>query len=602
MVKTEAKRVLALAIADGRQEAVDHGLRKVPWVMRGMVSRKIHKTISAILLDNTTHNPAFDHIFRLAWLELSRNDVTDPTDVHGVSTLYAEKNPGETKQSPWIRYANHLAVFGFVGITLAVSIWFLVQKRPPLETPEGMALGTLLPEYVIAVNGWADAKRNERIVQTTDLRQKVDSSRNALIHADGLPEPVRSALNELFDTKEQLLIAADYSHQDTFHEALRGLNRQLLHHQLPYFIDAEIIDQSHNDRLVILSTYHVLEKRTATANNKTVLALHVNRLDNLNFRQDYLGFTRPHIEVALVLHDNLEDIVVNFVAPALGDGRPMPLIDMESREFDSPWQDQLLQHAGAIVRSELNVSKDAESVQKLGKLFADRYELVRRWQVELERKGVILPDPEKYNVTDTWLESVEQILPNMEVVQLRDIERALADESLRTTFDEMMAPLISSVERHEVQHRLDYEHKKEGLIPPAVRTLYGIENPEDEPSPNAKRVATELSAYVAELAYDAQTTYLNLTLLSRLLFQKTMWGTAESQVALIVFQNLPERLGLDPPGALTYRGRVDREKLSKIYFNMLDVDRDKIRKAARTFWEEQYGRTLPDQITSTESL
>lgn len=595
----EAKRVLASAIADGKEGALDRAKRSIPWILRGRIARKIQHAKDAIVLDHTGNPTDEIQLYRLAWLELAEQVVPDTNDHAAVFSLYQRLNPQVSKQSFWIRQANAIVLVSMLAIAIIPVAWQVFGEVPPLETPEGNALGSLLPDYVIAVNNWADAKRHDRIVQVADLRNKVDTSRDALLAPDVLPPPLRTALTELLDATEQLLIAPDYLEQDPFQEKLRGVNRALLDHNLPYYIDAEIIDQSDNHRLVILSTYYVLEKRMAKADDKSVLALHVSRLDNLNFRQDYLGFTRPHIEVALVLHDNLEDVFVNFVAPALGEGRPMPLLDMESRDFDEPWQDELLLRAGETVRSELHFPDDADPVSELGRLFADRYELVRRWQVELERKKIHLPDPKSYHVTEAWQESVEPILPNMELVKLRDIERALDDETLKQTFAKVMAPLVESVERHEVQHRVDYEYKKDGFVPAAVRTLYGLEDPDDIPSANAKRVATELSAYVAELAYDGRTTYLNLTLLSRLLFQKTMWGTAESQVALILFQDLPQRVGLEAPGRLTYRGRVDREKLAEIYLGLLKVDRNKIREAARALWEEQYGRPLPKQITST---
>jgi hypothetical protein len=140
-------------------------------------------------------------------------------------------------------------------------------------------------------------------------------------------------------------------------------------------------------------------------------------------------------------------------------------------------------------------------------------------------------------------------------------------------------PLIESVERHEVQHRLDGAAGGRRM-PDALRAYVGE---------GGLRAREELSAHLAELSRGpGDTTRLELALLSHALFDRDAWGTAECWAAVTIFE------GLYPDdGPLVGGGEIDRAKAARMFYRLLDRPEADVRRDAGALWERLFGLPLP---------
>ena len=77
----------------------------------------------------------------------------------------------------------------------------------------------------------------------------------------------------------------------------------------------------------MLTTYYVEREALVVSGDRSVRAIHLWRLDDLNLREGYLGYTRPSTPAALVLLDQIESDLVRYVLPALPPGEQMLLVD-----------------------------------------------------------------------------------------------------------------------------------------------------------------------------------------------------------------------------------------------------------------------------------
>jgi hypothetical protein len=153
--------------------------------------------------------------------------------------------------------------------------------------------------------------------------------------------------------------------------------------------------------------------------------------------------------------------------------------------------------------------------------------------------------------------------------------------------------LIASVERHEVQHRIDAALAAPRPTPAELAEYVGAATGDDAERSPATRARDELSAYLAELARDRLTSRANLTLLGRFLFDRRSWGTVECYVALIIFQALGRELDVGDGGALVVHGEIDRERVARIYLALTLRSSAELGAAAQALWERLFAAPLP---------
>ncbi len=154
--------------------------------------------------------------------------------------------------------------------------------------------------------------------------------------------------------------------------------------------------------------------------------------------------------------------------------------------------------------------------------------------------------------------------------------------------------LASSVERHEVQHRLDALASGPPPMPRELEALVGPLEDAGKEVPLAAAARAELSAYLAELARDPRTPRVGLTLIARFLFDRSMHGAAECYAALVIVQGLAARLGVPGGDALLTGRTVDRRAVATVWLALAALPPERLRAAARAQWEALFGAPLPE--------
>jgi hypothetical protein len=181
-------------------------------------------------------------------------------------------------------------------------------------------------------------------------------------------------------------------------------------------------------------------------------------------------------------------------------------------------------------------------------------------------------------------------VPHAEIAALRGVDEALGDEDRGRMFAALAGALGTSVERHEVQHRLDAAAPK--VMPDLLARHVGPLEKDGHERRHAATSRAELSAYLAELARDDRTAGVGLTMIARFLFDRHMHGTAESYAALVILEGLSEDLGGSQRPMLV-SGTIDRRAVADVYLALEAWPRDRLRDSAKKLWEKLFEAPLP---------
>jgi hypothetical protein len=170
----------------------------------------------------------------------------------------------------------------------------------------------------------------------------------------------------------------------------------------------------------------------------------------------------------------------------------------------------------------------------------------------------------------------------------------LGNGAVGEAFTAVRDALAASVERHEVQHRLDALAART-VMPKALEDSVGpLLDGAGKERRGASRARAELSAYLAELARDPKTTRVGLTMIARFLFDRRAHGTGESYAAVIILDGLAEALEVGDRSPLVVRHQVDRHAAARDYLALSTMPPEKLREAAQKLWEKLFEAPLPD--------
>jgi hypothetical protein len=368
---------------------------------------------------------------------------------------------------------------------------------------------------------------------------------------------------------------------------------------LAYYVDAEVLSEGAiGQHRVYLSTFVVENVAIYEADSRTVRALRLRRLDRLNFARAVLGFTRPQVRDALVLMERVEEHLVQAIVPALAEGGAMPIAD----EHDAAGR-EIMTAVGRVaadgVREEAAIwmGGDGARAYELGALLARRHAFFGAWSERLLDRGIVLREPDTYVLDRAGYAPLEGALTPAERRDLDEIAEALEDEDHQRTYRAIEARFVASIERHEVQHRLDFEMGTLGTLPPRLEGMVGPLRRGDLVNPLAERANAELSAYLSEIARDATIARANLALLVRNLFDVRLWGTPECYAALVVLEGLADRAGIAHGSVVVGHG-IDRGQVARLHLALASRPDEALRTSAEQLWAELYGRALPGLRTS----
>jgi hypothetical protein len=475
-----------------------------------------------------------------------------------------------------------------------------VPAKSPGDDALARALGTDAPDFLVALDHRADARRAGT---PGPLAQAETAMREA--RARALSTEVREALGPgAAAALDALLSAAEVASvggaggttatETSLAAAAATLDDELAAQGLGYFIDADVItDTDTGHRLVLVYAFRVARVSVFSAGRATVRALALRRLDKLNWSHTLLGFTRPTLRYAAVLLDQLDDQILTMIAPGLAPGASVPLF-----EPDSPpaVRSAVEARAGELVRAEYGAlpGLDTAAAVKLGKLLDRRRALFARWEKIAAAQGMTLVVPAKLPLPDGFRESVKGLVPAEDLTELAAITGALEDRTRADAFEALRDALTSSVERHEVQHRLDALGPQPPPMPPALEARVGPLVDHGKERRGAATARAELSAYLAELARDARTPRVGLTLIARFLFDRRMHGAPECYAALTILEGLAAELGVRVEAPLLSRGAIDQHAVAAVWTGLVALPPERLREAARKLWESLFATPLPD--------
>jgi len=406
-----------------------------------------------------------------------------------------------------------------------------------------------------------------------------------------------SALGELLDAAGWVALAKDASATspeiDRFHNAGNGLAAQLKRRNLPYFVDVETLHQE-TSVLPLLMSFYVQRESEYRAGGTRVRVLDLWRLDTLRVRFGALGYTRPRTPAALVLLDQVESDLVRTVLPALAPSEPAQLVDDETREQGLPWVSALERVAGSAVRTHFATLSGDPHVVEVGKLLAKRRALVRSWRETIANGRQRLRVPERLIPEADYSSDLHLRVANSELYAWDELHGDLMSRKNYAAFLRLREPYVLGIERHEVQHRLDYERGFRAL-PALVCRILGIEAALDAPAGSLQeRVSAEFSAYLAQLAAAPDSPLLDLIVLSSHLLDARAGGGVYWYAALAVFEAVATELGMDPDQIIGRR--VQRERVADLVTQLIARDPKAIRAAAARAYEQAFGEPVPHAV------
>jgi hypothetical protein len=569
------------------------------------------------------------HVMRLAYLSLAGAppDASIVDEPEAIAAAFAHESAGRRATISRFWWATALFVAALLAALSGAGITayrFVVPPRfdasdRPAPPPRGAfagggkpavmspavsrALGEDLPDYLIALDQWSRARRENALApRLAPLAASVDIARAKL-----LAPPVRAALGEgaaarfeelLTATREVGSSAAPRPANDPMLLATGAFDDELAAAGLGYFVDGDVItDLRTGHRLVIIYAFTVESVSLFTSNGATVRALDLRRLDHLNWSQALLGFTRPHLREALVLLDQVDEQLCTYVLPGLGKAARIALFDPADESVSPATRDAVEIRAGELTRSEYSGAPglDPGRAERLGALLTRRRELFEGFEKRVSARGLVLVTPSKLRLDKDYEAALAGAVPRGELDDLHALDEEVGEKPFLETYARLRDVLVDSVERHEAQHRLDYARPDPLPMPKPLEALVGPAG-EGESRRFPFQTRAELSAYLAELSRDERTTRVNLTMIARFLFSKQMQGMAECYSAVVIFEGLAEELGIPRTGKLVSGGNISRERAAEIYLALTALPKEALRAGAGRLWAKLFEGPLPELV------
>ncbi len=307
--------------------------------------------------------------------------------------------------------------------------------------------------------------------------------------------------------------------------------------------------------------------------------------------------------------DQIDEQLVTNVLPALASGAPMPLIASEAKgdgasDPSPPSPPEALAistRAGTNVRAEVDevLGTGRAAGLELGEAVRARRVLFEKWNDRLKARGSLkFPSTLEVDV-DALEREVATAIPRGEIEALRHIQKRLERPDVRAAYAVLRDAFVASVERHEVQHRLDQIRPL--AAPKAIDALVALVAPGRVSDNLRDHVKNELSAYLAQVARDELLTKTTFTMLLRFLADPRVRGGAESYAALIATEELAAELGISGIAPLLHDRKLDDARIEAAHRELTAVPAPTLRDAARRVWSRLFGRPLSDLAPLTQA-
>lgn len=585
-LRLDLRAALARGVEAESPIAAHAALRVIDPLQRLIARRRLRKLLDRARLLTSDDSPV--HRLRVATLLIApASSELDFYDHEAVARAYEALGPlpGPRPSGPWFTLGSIVSLALVSTVVVLAARW--LRPFDPRQTDAGRVLGDELATFVVKTsNGVSGSALNETRVQLTGpLAQRA-------LGADTV-----AALGKLLDASGWVALAKDDSSAspeiERFHSAGNELGALLRRRNLPYFVDVEALHQG--QRIVPLSmSFYVQRESEYRAGSMRVRALDLWRLDTLRVRFGALGYTRPRTPAALVLLDQIESDLVRTVLPAVAPGEPAQLVDDETREQGLSWVAPLERLAGAAIRKHFAALSADPHALEVAALLAKRRALVRRWRATLADGRHQLRVPERLIPEADYGTDLHLRVANSELYAWDELHGDLMSNRNYAAFLGLREPYVLSVERHEVQHRLDFARGFRP-VPASLCRMLGVEDPLDAPIGSVQeRVGSEFSAYLAQLFEAPDSPVLQLIVLSTHVLDARAGGGVYWYAALGVLSAVSAELGLEPEQLIGRR--VEREKVATLLTQLIARDPKVIRAAAGRAYEQAFGEPVPHAV------
>ena len=361
---------------------------------------------------------------------------------------------------------------------------------------------------------------------------------------------------------------------------VRAVSDQFAALGLGYYLEGDLYGAH-----AIVQSYRVEDVTFVVADGVPRRVLALRRLDHLNLEHALLGMESAELGDPILLMDQIDEHVATRLLPLLASGAAFPL-------FDSAWQRSemgiLAIAAGEDARRELIAALgiDADAAAKIGGLLVRRAKLLEGWRRLVEKRGRELPRVEEVFLPDDYFARLAGVAPIAELLEAAAIEESLKRLDAARIAVRCHQLFAATVRRHEAQHGLDEDRDEPLRVPRALSEVIGASRAFGE------RARNELSAYTSQIANDPRTPQLSLWSLARHAFDRDLWGTPESYVAVVAIEAIAHEIDPRERPPVVHDGEIDRGRLAQLGAALAVVPTGALRVAARRAWEGLFGEPL----------
>ncbi len=563
---------LSEAVTQQSRDGISRALRGCDPLFRASAKSHVIRALREAELE-TTHVEAA-HLARLASFRVARIAFdADSNDLAAVQEEFQSKLGAMKRPPPGPRVLVPVLAFAVI-VPLGISAFSFLTR--PFE-PMNEAHGELFHEEFTELASEAAGGRS--------LSQALAPFRSGT-----LPHSVENGMVALTDAALKVRGTEEEVVENQYRAAAVGLNRALAQEKLPYYVDADTYPLGGVSSPILLSFY-VQERGLYKSAQREVSVLRLWRLDRLNLVQSKLGYTRASIPYAIVLLDEVENDLVTQILPAVPVGELMSLSDDDTEFSPKPWVAELQKKGGAIVRRHFESvsAAEREAAERLGRLLAKRRQLLSKWRSTIARDGSGLRMPRRLIPEDDYVSGLELIVPRAQLRAWEELHDELLSKDRLKDFELVREAVLRSVERHEVQHRLDYAAELFELPPLLARRMGNLPLQGHSTHSLPMRASLELSAFLSQIA-DDPAPLLAIVTMSRMVFVKHLLGTPHSYAALVVLESLARELGIETTERLGRR--VTRQELAQLLFELGELPPARLRKAAQKAYVAEFGVPL----------
>ncbi len=551
------------------------------WVLRPLRRRAAGKALRDA--DAVTKLTDLAHLARVARLRTTPGAAeVDFDDALAVSAAYDALPPRTPAALP-------IQTLGLLfGLALVVASGFAVFAFTRPFAADGSGVGRALAQNF--GGQVADVANGQRPSPEAALRR--------VFPLHELPAPAEGPMLDLFAA--HLAAADDAARMPQVYEKTRDVNRAFAQLGQPFYLDA----RHYQGAPLLYAFYKEREDEGRAPGFAGERVVFLWRLDHLNISKAALGYTHREADAALVLYDQVEELLIRDVLPALAEGEKVELIDEASRDPKKAWQDDIETRSARMVRESFAGAADHDKLVELGSLLARRRSIVKRWQSDLAGQGKRLREPVRLLPEADYVKELWLLVPSASRREWEEVHDALASKAVTATFEALRDRFADNVARHELQHRFDGQKTPECNaaspcaaldIPAAVKTRVGPRD--DAPvmlGSMPGRVRNETSAYLAEMARPGGMPKMTILGLLRTVLDREAWGDVYCNTTLVLLDVLGAELGLADPGMpLVVQGAVQRASVASLAALLFARGDDDLRAAAGKKWRDLYGYEVP---------